>query len=122
MGHRSKFYLKCYNLAISGGSEWARPCQHVGTSSFQSMLWQLKSVLTEKNPVLVTRDFKTTACVQAYVLRLSLLLNVRLLSSFRSGSVKLISPKVPKLASEEDHFPKRQHRNFEPINHNRSLQ
>ena len=73
--HRSKFDLKYYNLAVSGWPEWAGPCQHVGTSSVKSILWQLTRALTEKNPVTCCyRDFTTNVCSQACVFTLCVLI------------------------------------------------
>lgn len=62
--HRSKFDLKYYNLAVSGWPQLASPCQHVGTSSCKSILWQLTLALTERIQWLV-RDFTTNVGLQA---------------------------------------------------------
>lgn len=62
--HRSKFDLKYYNLAVSGWPKPASPCQHVGTSSCKSILWQLTRVLTERIQWLV-RDFTTNVGLKA---------------------------------------------------------
>lgn len=64
--HRSKFDLKYYNLAVSGWPKPASPCQHVGTSSCKSILWQLTRALTERIQWLV-RDFTTNDGLQACV-------------------------------------------------------
>lgn len=62
--HRSKFDLKYYNLAVSGWPKLASPCQHVGTSSCKSILWQLTLALTERIQWRV-RDFTTNVGLQA---------------------------------------------------------
>lgn len=64
--HRSKSYLKYYNLAISGWSEWLAPAS-MWALLFSNFFGRWQVSRHRQIQWLAFRDFKTKACLQACV-------------------------------------------------------